>query len=265
VETFVKKFVIPAGLVLAASIALAPLAVAQASTEVTVTDANLHGFSFTETRATGHYEFKTGGLHIWTEAATSTDKVAAYMPVDAPLADVAARSFDPSLKFNAKDSSLPAVPGYQLQVTRADGKSFILVGEPVYGANWWAASCAGYCGNLNVAASTGGGSAYSTTLENWVLADPATKVTGIGFSMGSGVHGDGVLKSMEFNGTTFRFAAAVPDTSVPPTSTVVAPTTTPAAPTSTTPPLPTILPVPVPDTNSPQVDVIPSAIDTGRA
>ena len=33
----------------------------------------------------------------------------------------------------------------------------------------------------------------------------------------------------------------------------------------TDPPLPTILPVPVSDTTTPQVDVIPSAIDTGRA
>jgi hypothetical protein len=260
----VKKFAF-AGLALAAALTVTGVATANAATEVTVTDANLHGFSFTETRATGHYEFKTGGLHIWTEGATSTDKVAAYMPVDTPLADVAARSFDPSLKFVAKDSSLPAVPGYQLQVKRADGKTFILVGEPVYGANWWAASCSTFCANLGVVASTGGGSAYSTTLENWVTADPATQVVGIGFSMGSGVHGDGVLKSMEFNGTTFRFAAAVPDTSVSPTSTVVAPTTTPATTTASTPPLPTILPVPVPDTNSPQVDVIPSAIDTGRA
>lgn len=257
-----------AGLALAAALTVTGVATANAATEVTVTDADLHGFSFTETRATGHYEFKAGGLHIWTEGATSTDKVAAYMPVTAPLADVAARSFDPALKFNAKDSSLPAVPGYQLQVKRADGKTFILVGEPVYGANWWAASCSTYCADLGVAASTGGGSAYSTTLENWVLADPATQVVGIGFSMGSGVHGDGVLKSMEFNGTTFRFAASVPDTSTPtttgsadPTSTVTPTSTT----TSTTPPLPTILPVPVPDTNSPQVDVIPSAIDTGRA
>lgn len=36
-------------------------------------------------------------------------------------------------------------------------------------------------------------------------------------------------------------------------------------PADSAPPLPTILPVPVPDTSSPQVDVIPSAIDTGRA
>lgn len=251
-----------AGLALAAALTVTGVATANADAEVTVTDANLHGFSFTETRATGHYEFKAGGLHIWTEGATTTDKVAAYTPVTAPLADVAARSFDPSLKFNPKDSALPAVPGYQLQVKRADGKTFILVGEPVYGANWWAASCSTYCASLGVAASTGGGSTYSTTLENWVLADPATQVVGIGFSMGSGVHGDGVLKSMEFNGTTFRFAAAVAETTVPPTSTV-APTTTPTAPTTT--PAPTLIPVPVPDTSSPQVDVIPSAIDTGRA
>lgn len=73
-------------------------------------------------------------------------------------------------------------------------------------------------------------------------------------------------------------APPVTTTTPAPTTTPAAPTTDPAtpttdpadptstvAPTSTTPPLPTILPVPVPDTNSPQVDVIPSAIDTGRA
>lgn len=62
-------------------------------------------------------------------------------------------------------------------------------------------------------------------------------------------------------------------TVAPTTDPTVAPTadpTTTAAPTTTVdpttePPLPTILPVPVPETSSPQVDVIPSAIDTGRA
>ena len=38
------------------------------------------------TRATGHYELQGSELHIWTEGATSTDKVAEYIAVNEPLA-----------------------------------------------------------------------------------------------------------------------------------------------------------------------------------
>lgn len=65
-----------------------------------------------------------------------------------------------------------------------------------------------------------------------------------------------------------RDEACAPPVVVPPTTTPVDPTSTATvAPTATTePPLPTILPVPVPDTDSAPVAVpVPSAIDTGYA
>lgn len=72
---------------------------------------------------------------------------------------------------------------------------------------------------------------------------------------------------------TIRDKACAPPVVVPPTTDPATPTTDPTstvAPSST--PFPTLIPVPVPDTSSsqgdvstPQVDAIPSAIDTGRA
>src|SRR5687768_1117130 len=57
------------------------------------------------TRATGHYEVtSTGGLRVWTEGATSSDKVAEYVASDVLLAEVG----EPSLEVtNNTDGTIP--------------------------------------------------------------------------------------------------------------------------------------------------------------
>lgn len=80
-------------------------AAAATGTTVSVTPSNLQGFDFAETRATGHYEFTADGLHIRTEGNTSTDKVAAYKPVSATLASVAAGPTPPWTTRTPRESS----------------------------------------------------------------------------------------------------------------------------------------------------------------
>ena len=94
----------------------------------------------------------------------------------------------------------------------------ILVGEPVYGANWWltnGSSADAKAADPSGANDGGNGSAYFGTLAEWKTALPNARVYAGGFSLGSGVKGDGVIDSITYDGTTYRF------TSTPSTTTVV--------------------------------------------
>ena len=167
--------------------------------------------ALSDTRATGHYEVVGTGLRIWTDSNTSTDKVAEYVDTDTPLADVG----DPSLDYDATAGSIP--PGYQLVVDfdgdgTADG---ILVGEPTfYGDDWWLTN--GSAAFVKAGApNTGGGSGslWYGTLEEWSAAFPDANVVAFGFSLGSGVYGDGIINSITFAGETYTFAETVELTS----------------------------------------------------
>ncbi|WP_141437055.1 hypothetical protein [Blastococcus aggregatus] len=163
--------------------------------------------ALSDTRATGHYELVGTGLRLWTENATSTDKVAEYVATSTPLAEVG----EPTLEYT--NTSGGGVPGFQLVIDfDGDGSNDgILVGEPgVYGADWW----------LNTAAKTfvkdgapvtggGSGSAWHGTLAQWSTAFSEADVTAFGFSLGSGVKGDGVLTAITFAGTRYTFAEHV--------------------------------------------------------
>jgi hypothetical protein len=164
--------------------------------------------SLSDTRATGHYEVQGTGLHISTQGSTSTDKVAEYVDASAPLADVG----EPSLSYSPTAGTIP--PGYQLVVDfdgngTADG---ILVGEPTfYGNKWWLSN--GSAAFVKAGAphsDTGGtGSQWYGTLDEWRTSFGSAVVKAFGFSLGSGVYGDGVIHSITFNGTTYTFAASV--------------------------------------------------------
>src|SRR5690606_4476910 len=89
-----------------------------------------------ETRATGHNELVADGLRIWTEGATSTDKAAGYYATDFPLSGLGDQSIADALDYEA---SFGITPGLQL-VTDFDNNGIpdgILVGEVVYGNDWW--------------------------------------------------------------------------------------------------------------------------------
>ena len=90
----------------------------------------------------------------------------------------------------------------------------ILVGEPVYGANWWltnGSSADAKAADPSGANDGGNGSAYFGTLAEWKTALPNARVYAGGFSLGSGVKGDGVIDSITYGATTYRFTKTTPE------------------------------------------------------
>jgi hypothetical protein len=145
------------------------------------------------------------GLHIWTEGATNTDKVAEYVVTDAPLANVD----EPSLEYA---STVGIAPGFQLVVDYdADGSADgILVGETVYNGDWWASNgTEQFVKDAAPSHEGGSGSENHGTLDQWRDAFPNAVVQAFGFSLGSGVFGDGVLTAIDFAGTHYTFANSV--------------------------------------------------------
>ena len=160
---------------------------------------------FSDTRATGHYEVAGTGLHIWTEGATSSDKVAEYVATETPLSAVG----EPTLDYTSKTG---IAPGFQLVVDFDDDGTGdgILVGETVYGDDWWASNGSlDFVKNAAPSHEGGSGSANHGTLEQWLKAFPDAQVKAFGFSLGSGVKGDGVLNAINFAGTSYTFAKDV--------------------------------------------------------
>lgn len=224
-----KRFAVLFGLILAVLMG--------AATSASAATVTLTTMDFSQTRSSGHYTFvPSGGLHIWTDDATSLAKVAGYTPVSTTVASVAAGS-DPSLVW----SGTSPAPGFQLVGTNG-GHPFILVGEAVYGDKWWIsdAYCGTWCDALSPAPTFvgGGGSAHSATLDEWAHGMPSATITAIGFSLGSGVKGDGTITSLTAGGDTYKFAPPPVITTPPPTSTTPPVTTTPPSTTSTTAPDP---------------------------
>ena len=179
----------------------APASVSAAAGVLYVPDSFVAAFS--DTRATGHYEVVGTGLRIFTEAATSTDKVAEYVATNTPLANIG----EPSLAYTPTLGTIP--PGYQLIVDFDNNGTFdgILVGETAYGNDWWASNSSQQFVKDGAPLTDGGsGSLFHGTLAGWRAAFPNATVVAFGFSLGSGVYADGVLNSITFNGTTYTFA-----------------------------------------------------------
>ena len=184
-----------------------------AVTTVRSTDKNAAGWAFGESRAFGHHEYVADGLHVWTEddhAGLSTSKSAGYVAASFPLADAATTSID----FRSYSGVRPSV---QLAVDRDGNGTWdgYLVYEPwAYGdGNWWT-SKTGFGVPSNM------GYASFGTIEAFVAANPAAKVIGVGYSLGSGVLGDAVIKKIVVGGATYTFGLA-PVVVTPPVVTTV--------------------------------------------
>ena len=206
-------------LVLGAALLAAPapsLAAVAPPACVTVHTTDLDTWDLSQTRATGHNEIVDGGLHIWTEGATPTDKAAGYYPLSVSLSTITSGS----IVYNA---TLGIEPGLQI-VIDGDGNGTpdgILVGEATfYGSNWWLSN--GSAQFLKTGAPhTGGGygSDWYGTLTEWSTAFPNAKTVQIGYSLGSGVLGDGVITLMEFGCNVYTFGlpgAPLPEAALPP-------------------------------------------------
>ena len=175
---------------------------AQAAAPATIYSPDDFVTALSDTRATGHYEVVGTGLRLWTEGKTSTDKVAEYVATSTPLAAVGT----PSLDYT---NTAGGVPGFQLRVDfNADGtEDGILVGEGAYGDQWWLNNAADPSVKAGAPATGGGfGSIYHGTLAQWSAGFSEANVTAFGFSLGSGVEGEGVLDAITFAGTRYTFA-----------------------------------------------------------
>jgi len=192
-------------------------------------------WDMSQTRSAGHYTVVGDGLHIWTDDASSQAKVAGYRPVRTTLQVVGTTAPEPALTWTGTTPQ----PGFQVVITAA-GKSRILVGEPVYGLDWWMSdsSCDTWCDTLPITWRGGGGSRHSAQLNEWARAIPDATVTAIGFSLGSGVKGDGTIGHLSFLGKTYNFKPYVvptkPTVTIPPRATTT--TTQPGNTTFTPPP-----------------------------
>ena len=169
-----------------------------------------------ETRATGHNDFLVPtGVRVWTEGDSPTDKAAGYFPVRVPLADAG----EPRLAWTNHNGTTR--PGLQL-VVDIDGDGAgdgILVGEshyadgsPLYldihaATNWWLTGGSSQAFKDLAPSDDGGtGSSFNGTLAEWRSALPAgATVVRAGWSLGSGVEGDGVIDSITLGTTTYTF------------------------------------------------------------
>jgi hypothetical protein len=163
-----------------------------------------------DTRSAGHFELdEAGGLHVYTEDNSGQAKVAEYLAVTpTPLAEAG----EPSLAWSGSETP----PGFQLIVDLGgDGATDgILVGEPkFYGNRWWANTqlrdyMTAHGGTPPALVGKADGSTVAGTLDAWRATYPDAQVRAIGFSLGSGVKGDGTIASLTFGCETRGFAAA---------------------------------------------------------
>ena len=214
---------------------------------------DLTGWDMSQTRSAGHFKVTPVGLKVWTDDATSNAKVAGYTA--------------PAEGTNLSNIGTPAInwvgtspaPGLQIVVDLPGGgpSEGILVGESVYGNNWWltsGSSAAMKAVDPSGANNGGNGSEWFGTLAEWNTAlEGKGWVRSVGFSLGSGVKGEGFIKSLTFHGKKYTFPCVAPTKS--PTATPTATPSATATPTATATATPS-------GTTTPSATVTPSATGT---
>lgn len=174
----------------------------------TVKSTSLDAWDLDETRATGHNDIVEGGLRVWTEGATSTDKAAGYLPVNFALQDL---GYDTTAMLTYTVNEGTIAPGAQLVVDfdsngTPDG---ILVGEQIYGNNWWLSNSSQQFVKDNAPHIGGGyGSNYYGTAKEWLNAFRDARVLAIGYSLGSGVKGDYTITKITAGCVDYTFGPA---------------------------------------------------------
>ena len=200
-----------AGLAAAACVSIAPAA--HADSTVTVRPGGFLS-ALSDTRATGHVEFLKDGLHVWTEGNTSTDKAAEYVGV--PTQGIPATA---SLNWIGTQPQPGSQIVFDVDSDRTNDNTWnILVGEPVYGDDYWypGGTTRALAHGVTCPQTTGGsGSDCHGTLAEWQTAVPGAQVYAVGFSLGSGVKGDGVIRDLQVGDTDYRFTSDPATTVVP--------------------------------------------------
>jgi hypothetical protein len=212
-NNFTRGIIAVAGLGLAVgALSASP---ANAATVVQVRAADLIT-SLSDVRSAGHYDFLAEGIHVKTDDTLSNAKVALYFPVTGTLPTSGAIEW--------YGTAAPNQPGAQIvfdkdQTTGNGNDSNTLVGEQFYSTNpagqpltdWWytgGAAKAATNGITCPSTSSGSGSDCHGTLAQWAAAVTTARVTAGGFSMGSGIQGEGVLRAVTLGGTSYVFTDA---------------------------------------------------------
>ncbi len=168
----------------------------------TATNLNLNGWNPAfDTRSAGHWEFVDGGLHIYTDDATSNAKVSWAKAVSFPLANTGTLSVE-------YVASLGVAPGINLFVDFDNNGSVdgTLVYESVYGQDLWLTNgSAQFVKDAAPVNGGGNGSQWHGTINQWLTKFPTAQVQGIAFALGSGVHGDGVLNWLSVGCAEYGF------------------------------------------------------------
>ena len=162
---------------------------------------NLNGlWTNVDTRSAGHYEYVDGALHVWTDDATSNAKVS--------LGTAASFALSQSGQFGIDWEGTTPPPGVNLFVDFDNDGSIdgTLVFETVYGQDLWLTNGSKQFVKDAAPSHTGGnGSENHGTINEWLTVFPNAQVKGIAFSLGSGVHGDGLIKSLTIGCTVYTF------------------------------------------------------------
>lgn len=221
-----KSYRLPAGVAVAALVAtglVAAVSPAQAATKVIPS----HQVDVSETRLTGENAFSTpaNGVRVRTtdtgNPASSQNKAAGYFDVNRSLNAVAA--VEPTMAWTPNGANT-LIPGKQLKVDfNGDGSlDGTLVGEPtypngspLYGNDWWLTNGSKPFVKTGAPVKGGGfGSENHGTLAQWRAAFPTARVIQAGWSLGSGVLGDGTITNFVIAGDTYTFAASGEPTAV---------------------------------------------------
>lgn len=184
---------------------------------VVTTPANLSAWDFSQTRATGHYALTPNALRIWTDSNGTTDKSAGYYPTNFPLSALGAETIAQAGDYTTTSGTIP--PSLQLAVD-FDGNGTVdgfLAGETAYGNTWWLSSTAALCVKSGAPHTGGGyGSNWWGLANEWRAAFPNARVRAIGYSLGSGVHGDYLINRITLGCVNYTFSnVTAPPQAVP--------------------------------------------------
>ncbi|MCU1515071.1 MAG: hypothetical protein JWO10_2161 [Microbacteriaceae bacterium] len=188
------------------------------STALTSTNLKPQGWTFDETRTLGTNTYTagtpTGGLTIETHNNTNTDpeagavgngtpdqrKAAGYHATDVLLSAIGT----PSIAYDQTSGSLPGI-NLTIDKDGDGGKDGNLVYEPtLFGAdNWWSTQDLGVV-STKVIPNPSYQKSFGT-LNDFLASWPNAKVIAVGYSLGSGAVGEGVIHSITAGCVTYPF------------------------------------------------------------
>ena len=163
----------------------------------------LDSLNLTESRSAGHSSLVMGGLRVFTDDSSSDAKAAGYLATSVKLSDVGVASLD------WQGSAIR--PGLQLVTDFNDDgvPDGILVGELAYGDDYWASNgSAQFVRDGAPDHTSGSGSLNHGLLPECSSSFPNAKVLAIGYSLGSGVQGDGIITALTVACTEYTFGFA---------------------------------------------------------